>query len=1737
MSWGSGARGASRGMLERLTAVATVVALLLVSVVLAVATPQAAQAADGDRGTLAVRKTASATTARPGDGVTWTVEVTCESIVAMCADVALEDAVPEPFVLDADGVTVQAEQTGQAVVAVSGATARVAFRETDPSHPGVVGLAAGQSVSVLLRTTLPAGTPLSWDGRSVTNTADVTASNADPVSAPATVGIAVPVTPSVAVTKRVAPADQVAGDPGDVTVTLGAQNTSPVAATALTVTDPAAGTPAAFGPGTPLVLRGLGAWTAPEGATGLSIDLTTPGGTVTVGPFAPGATLDAGGVDLATVSAVGLRFAGDGTADGTLVSGGAAGSVALVLGQAGTAPRDATTRVPNTASAALTTPRGDATATASAAFQINPVTVEVSAGKTFDGAARAEVVAGQTSVVRLTARNASNSALSLLRVAEPSAPGAGPLGDPAAGLLGFGGFGTDGSGAVDAAAWPAGADGATVTFLGTGVGGPVAVLPPSGGTSTWPAPPAGAVVTGFVVEYRGELAPGAAATVPFRVATDAGWSPVRTFTNEVAVDGEAADGTPAAVRTASARLTVVPRQVVTTASKSLTQQAQGAPLPGAPGQELVATLTGRVSADTTVPVGSLVIEDAAGGDAGSSLWDAAVLHRVGSVQVPSGVRAEILVRTGGDWVTLAAPTTDATSLLDLAVPAGADGVRVVYTPTGASLPTDGTFTPRVALVLVLDEAVAPGTALRNTVAVEAAGSGVGAGLTGPSDAGDTVTFGPGDAPVDIRRVDASKSWRDASALIGVDNAGPGADRPANRLTMRVQNVSGVPVGSLRLVDPDPATDDGSTFEHVDLTRLSVTAPAGTDDVRVVLRGADGGVRHDLGSAAAVAALSPADLADVVSVEARVDGTLPDGAALVVVADTVLRAQTRSGVPITGTAEAPASTTLTNTLVGDLGPGTPDDVAQAATVLYPEALQPLDGALAKSVSPGSGTRYAAQDRTVRLSLSARRVSDAAVSRPATYVLEDTSEAFWDAFDLVGLEALAGVTAADGAGYTADVQYRVDGAWTAPVSSALPAGVSTTMPPLPEGAAALPDGTSGRDVTGVRVTFRAPAGSWFANRQVGGFEGPTAVFALSPRSTLRSNGAEVPAGTLTNEVTGTVQAEHQPSPVVLDPALATYEVTDGVLDATVTKTPGTTTTGPGSRLPFRLTATNTGTAPIVDPVLADVLPADAAGPQLVYDPDAYGAAAVAITPEDAAIAGAAPSVVVDGGEVRVTFPPGTRLMPGEQVVVTVPLAVRAGTPAGSVLTNRFVLSSADGLTREATARIDVVALPNYLRVKDVAEDLAPGATPTGVVNTSASGQECVSADGFYRTPCLVRTQPGGTETWRLRVTNTGNLPTASATLVDVLPFAGDTGTSRSQSTSARGSVWATEYLGDLQLTGLPAGAQATVSYLLDGATCTYTGDPRSADPFGTGCAADVWTPAEQVDDLSRVRGLRVDLDLSAENLRPGDTVTATFRTRSATAYDVAAADVDAPAWNTMVVTTASVTPAGLEHETLEPNRAGVAVHRTYALGDRVWLDEDRDGLQGAGEPGVAGVTVRLYAAGSDEPVATTTTDADGRYLFDLLPAGTYRVQFVLDGDLAGRYGFTGPRRGDAAEDSDADATGWTQEVTLGADAPRVRPVGPGDGARADYVDPTVDAGLVRVLGPSLPGEPGGPGDPGDPPAGGDPAVGGAPADPPVVATPGGGALAVTGSGLGLLAAAVVLIGLGGLALSARLGRRHG
>ena len=93
---------------------------------------------------------------------------------------------------------------------------------------------------------------------------------------------------------------------------------------------------------------------------------------------------------------------------------------------------------------------------------------------------------------------------------------------------------------------------------------------------------------------------------------------------------------------------------------------------------------------------------------------------------------------------------------------------------------------------------------------------------------------------------------------------------------------------------------------------------------------------------------------------------------------------------------------------------------------------------------------------------------------------------------------------------------------------------------------------------------------------------------------------------------------------------------------------------------------------------------------------------------------------------------------------------------------------------------------------------------------------------------------------------------------------------------------------------------------------------------------------------------------------------------------------------------------------------------SVGDRVWFDGDRDGVQDTGEPGVPGVRVTLYAAGSTRPLASTTTDSSGAYLFAGLAPGSYYVIFDLTTLPAGYAVTTADQGGDDALDSDANTT---------------------------------------------------------------------------------------------------------------------
>lgn len=99
-------------------------------------------------------------------------------------------------------------------------------------------------------------------------------------------------------------------------------------------------------------------------------------------------------------------------------------------------------------------------------------------------------------------------------------------------------------------------------------------------------------------------------------------------------------------------------------------------------------------------------------------------------------------------------------------------------------------------------------------------------------------------------------------------------------------------------------------------------------------------------------------------------------------------------------------------------------------------------------------------------------------------------------------------------------------------------------------------------------------------------------------------------------------------------------------------------------------------------------------------------------------------------------------------------------------------------------------------------------------------------------------------------------------------------------------------------------------------------------------------------------------------------------------------------------------------------------TASVGDFVFLDKNRNGIQDPGEAGVPGIKVELYSS-EGNLITYATTDADGRYLFDNLVAGDYRIVFTRPDGFA----FTTQDAGDAEVDSDAHVvTGRTDVFTV-------------------------------------------------------------------------------------------------------------
>jgi protocatechuate 3,4-dioxygenase beta subunit len=113
--------------------------------------------------------------------------------------------------------------------------------------------------------------------------------------------------------------------------------------------------------------------------------------------------------------------------------------------------------------------------------------------------------------------------------------------------------------------------------------------------------------------------------------------------------------------------------------------------------------------------------------------------------------------------------------------------------------------------------------------------------------------------------------------------------------------------------------------------------------------------------------------------------------------------------------------------------------------------------------------------------------------------------------------------------------------------------------------------------------------------------------------------------------------------------------------------------------------------------------------------------------------------------------------------------------------------------------------------------------------------------------------------------------------------------------------------------------------------------------------------------------------------------------------------------------------------------IGLFKNGTIGDFAWNDLNGDGTQTLGEPGIPGVQVTIVGVGANASYLNEDlTDADGKYLFENLPPGTYRLSFVTP---AGFTATTIQSGASADGDSDINGAGQTSDITIFSGAQRL------------------------------------------------------------------------------------------------------
>jgi large repetitive protein len=391
-------------------------------------------------------------------------------------------------------------------------------------------------------------------------------------------------------------------------------------------------------------------------------------------------------------------------------------------------------------------------------------------------------------------------------------------------------------------------------------------------------------------------------------------------------------------------------------------------------------------------------------------------------------------------------------------------------------------------------------------------------------------------------------------------------------------------------------------------------------------------------------------------------------------------------------------------------------------------------------------------------------------------------------------------------------------------------------------------------------------------------------------------------------------------------------------------------------------------------------------------------------------------------------------GLEVWINISTTIRNGASFGA-LSNTFTLGSdAPGLGQRCSggSQIDSLDLDGD---GNTAETRCAG---TGSANVASDAQlvsnkqvQGVCDGGF--TASSSGTLIGGAIQYQLRVQNVGTVAMQNFVLIDILPFVGDTGV---RDTSPRGSQW-TPLLAAPILP--PAGT--TLYYSTAGNPCRgEVGGPT------TGCTPPNWSTVPP-DPITSVRSFKVEF--GSRVVGPFDFVAFSFHLTAPGNVPAAASTFNSFAYQ-------ADRSDGLGTLAAEPQKVGITLGACDAasLGDFVWVDVNKNGVQDDGPTGVNNLYVRLISPGpdgvpgtpDDVPLASAVTgqspaNQPGWYLFPGLAPGSYFVCVTPPPTFI----FTTPTQGTPNLDSDANTTtGCSPVVTLAA----------------NQNDPDVDFGLVAT-----------------------------------------------------------------------------